>query len=282
MNIGIVGLGLIGGSMAKALRAYTQNKLYGFDIAGDVVDEALSRNIIDRKLTENNIEKLDLIIIALFPEAAIKFVKDNADRINKNAIVIDCCGVKRLVCDELEPLSKEKGFTFIGAHPMAGLHMTGFAYSTETLFKNASLVLCPHEDIDNAKIYLLKGLFADVGFTNIQIASPEEHDRIIAFTSQLCHIVSNAYVKNDAAMLHKGFSAGSYRDLTRVAKLNEHMWTELFMENIDYLTRELDELIANLLKYKEALDNKDADTICELLREGRVRKELIDGETYRN
>ena len=282
MNIGIAGLGLIGGSMAKALSSRTNNKIYGFDINEDVIEEAISRNVIDRKLSSANIAQCDLIIIALYPEAAIDFVKKNADRINKDAIVMDCCGVKRIVCDVLVPLSKEHGFTFIGAHPMAGLHMSGFAYSSEDMFKNASLVLCPDESVKNEKVYILKGLFADVGFTNIQIATPEEHDRIIAFTSQLCHVVSNAYVKNNAALLHKGFSAGSYRDLTRVAKLNENMWTELFLENKDYLAEELDELITNLVKYKEAIVKSDSETLRSLLRDGRIRKETIDGETYRN
>ncbi len=282
MNIAIIGLGLIGGSMAKALKSRTDNKIYGFDINSDVVEEAISRGVIDRKLTDDNIEKCSLIIIALYPEAAIEFVKNNAERISKEAIVMDCCGVKRIVCNALEPLAQEKGFTFIGAHPMAGLHMSGFAYSKEDMFKNASLVLCPNNKTPNEKVYLLKGLFSDVGFTNIQIATPEEHDRIIAFTSQLCHIVSNAYVKNDAAMLHKGFSAGSYRDLTRVAKLNEYMWTELFLENQDYLLEELDELIQNLIKYKESIKQADKESLFNLLREGRIRKETIDGEIYRN
>ncbi len=282
MNIAIIGLGLIGGSMAKALKSRTDNKIYGFDINSDVVEEAISRGVIDRKLTDDSIEKCSLVIIALYPEAAIEFVKKNAERISKEAIVMDCCGVKRIVCNTLEPLAQEKGFTFIGAHPMAGLHMSGFAYSKEDMFKNASLVLCPNNKTPNEKVYLLKGLFSDVGFTNIQIATPEEHDRIIAFTSQLCHIVSNAFVKNDAAMLHKGFSAGSYRDLTRVAKLNEHMWTELFLENQDYLLEELDELIQNLIKYKESIKHADKESLLNLLREGRIRKETIDGEIYRN
>lgn len=282
MNIGIVGMGLIGGSMAKALKTFTPNKIFGFDINSDVVSEAVSRNIIDRKLNKDNISQCHLIIIALYPQAAIDFVKDNAGLINKDAVVMDCCGVKRVVCDVLEPLAKDYGFTFIGAHPMAGLHMSGFAFSNENMFKNASLVLCPPENTALDKIYMLKGLFGDIGFTNIQMSTPQEHDRIIAFTSQLCHIASNAFVKNSTAMLHNGFSAGSYRDLTRVAKLNEGMWTELFLENQDYLLGELDEFISNLVKYSNALKAGDADLIRSLLKEGRERKEAIDGDNYRN
>lgn len=282
MKTGIVGLGLIGGSMAKSLKYYTDSKLYGYDIDEAVIAEAISTNVLDGKLTENNLPNCKLIIISLYPEATIEYVKKNAHLISKDAVIIDCGGVKRLVCDALEPIAEEYGFTFIGAHPMAGLHMSGYAYSSENMFKNASLVLCPKEGTDEEKIEMLRNLFAKTGFTNIQIATPEEHDRIIAYTSQLCHVVSNAYVKNDAAMLHKGFSAGSYRDLTRVAKLNEHMWTELFLENQDYLIRELDELIENLVQYREALNNADRDTLLEILREGRIRKETIDGIIYRN
>ena len=282
MKIGIVGLGLIGGSMAKALKYYTDCKIYGFNRTEATVDEAISQNVLDGKLNESNLPKCKLIIISLYPEATIEYIKRNAHLISKDAIIIDCGGVKRLICDALEPIAEQYGFTFIGAHPMAGLHMSGYAYSNENMFRNASLVLCPKEGTAEEKIDFLRNIFIQVGFNNIQIATPEEHDRIIAYTSQLCHIVSNAYVKNDAAMLHKGFSAGSYRDLTRVAKLNEHMWTELFLENQDYLLRELDELISNLVKYKEALNNADRDTLLNILRDGRIRKETIDGIIYRN
>lgn len=282
MKTGIVGTGLIGGSMAKAVKYYTDSRVYGYDINEAVIDEAISANVLDGRLTENNISKCELIIISLYPEATIEYIKKYAHLISQNAIVIDCGGVKRLVCEAIEPIAEEYGFTFIGAHPMAGLHMSGYAYSNENMFRNASLVLCPKDGTAEEKIDFLRIFFTKVGFTNIQIATPEEHDRIIAYTSQLCHIVSNAYVKNDSAMLHKGFSAGSYRDLTRVAKLNETMWTELFLENQDFLIRELDEFIANLVKYREALNTADKDTLLNILREGRIRKEAIDGIIYRN
>lgn len=282
MNIGIVGLGLIGGSMAKALKKYTNNTVYGYNRTKSVTDKAISMNVLDGELTDENISQCNLIIISLYPQATIDYVKNNAHLINKDAIVIDCGGVKRLICDALEPVAKEYGFTFIGAHPMAGLHMSGFDFASEDMFQNASLVLCPNNEVKEDKIDFLRDIFTLVGFTNIQISTAEEHDRIIAFTSQLCHVVSNAYVKNNAATLHKGFSAGSYRDLTRVAKLNEQMWTELFFENEDYLIEELEELIVNLEKYKTALKNSDKDEMRKLLKEGRERKEAIDGLIYRN
>lgn len=282
MNIGIVGLGLIGGSMAKALKSYTDNTVFGWNRTQAVTDEAISINALDGKLSEETLPHCQLIIISLYPEATIEYIKKYAHLISKDAVVIDCGGVKRLICDAIGPVAREYGFTFIGAHPMAGLHMSGFTYATADLFQNASLVLCPDESTPDEKVDMLRSVFTKTGFTNIQIATPEEHDRIIAYTSQLCHVVSNAYVKNNAATLHKGFSAGSYRDLTRVAKLNEGMWTELFFENEDYLLEELDEFIENLVKYRDALSNRNRDNMHELLREGRERKEAIDGLIYRN
>lgn len=282
MNIGIVGLGLIGGSMAKAFKTYTKHKIYGTNRSKSTVETALSEGVLDCELTKDNISECSLIIISLYPQDTIDFVKNHAEQISRDAVIMDCGGVKRIICDGIEPIAKEYGLTFIGAHPMAGLHMSGYAYSSEDMFQNASLVLCPRDYVPSEKVDFVKELFSHVGFTNIQMATPEEHDRIIAFTSQLCHVVSNAYVKNKAATLHKGFSAGSYRDLTRVAKLNEQMWTELFLENKDYLYEELDELIENLVKYKEAIKNSDADTLLTLLRDGRIRKETIDGIIYKN
>lgn len=282
MNIGIVGLGLIGGSLAKAFRAYTDNTIYGMNRSKNITEDAISAGVLDGELTSEKIPLCDLLIVSLYPQATIEFVKNNAHLISKNTIVTDCGGVKRLICGGIEPIAEEYGFTFIGAHPMAGLHMSGYAYSSEDMFQNASLVLCPKESVAGEKIDIMKKLFVKIGFTNIQIATPEEHDRIIAFTSQLCHVVSNAYVKNDAATLHKGFSAGSYLDLTRVAKLNENMWTELFLENSDYLYEELDELIHNLEKYRSAIQNGDGETLRALLKDGRERKEMIDGIIYRD
>ncbi len=282
MNIGIVGLGLIGGSMAKALKAYTDNTVFGCNRTHKTAEKAFDEGVIDGYLTAETLPLCDIIIISLYPKATIDYIKNNAEYISKKAIVLDCGGVKRLICDAVEPIAEEYGFTFIGAHPMAGLHMSGFDYSSEDMFKNASLVMCPKNENAFNKVNILRELFTKTGFTNIQIATPEEHDRIIAYTSQLCHIVSNGYVKNNAATLHKGFSAGSYRDLTRVAKLNEQMWTELFFENEDYLKEELNELIAHLEQYRTALNNSDKEQMLRLLKEGRERKEAIDGLIYRN
>lgn len=279
MEIGIVGLGLIGGSLAKAISQNTDHTVYGFDISDTVVKKAVLVNAIEQPLTDELLPHCDMVIVALYPQATIDYVKAHADLFKKDSIVLDCGGVKGIVCDALIPLAEEKGFLFIGGHPMAGLEHSGFTYAKKSLFNNASMIFTPTRG-PIEKIETLKELFTSIGFTNIEIATAADHDRKIAFTSQLAHVVSNAYIKSPTAMEHVGFSAGSYKDLTRVAKLNEHMWTELFLENAENLANEIDTIIENLQKYSTAIKENDADTLRELLKDGREKKAIIDGEIF--
>lgn len=281
MKIGIVGLGLIGGSMAKALKYNTPHTVLGRDIDTDVLLKAKLIGAIDGELRDEDIADCDLLICALYPKATVDFVLQHAALIKKGAVVMDCCGVKRVICRTLWQAAKENGFVFYGAHPMAGLHFSGFQYSDVQMFADASMILLPPEDADEGTLSALKALFFSIGFTNVQITSPEEHDRMIAYTSQLAHVVSNAYVKSPAAQVHDGFSAGSYKDLTRVAKLNADMWTELFLDNPDYLIDELEGLTAHLQEYIDALRAHDGETLHALLKAGSDRKEQIDG-LYKN
>ena len=278
--IGVIGLGLIGGSMAKALNQSTDNAVYGFDTNPEVVQRAKLVNAIEEELTPEMIPLCDLVIIALYPEATREVLKKYAGAFRKNAIVMDTCGVKGTICPVGEQLAKENGFYFIGGHPMAGLEHSGFEYARKALFSNASMILVPPTGTPIAVVDRLKKLMVSIGFTNVQITTPEEHDRMIAFTSQLAHVVSSAYIKSPTAANHDGFSAGSYKDLTRVAKLNEGMWTELFLENPDNLADEIDAIIKNLQDYSDAIRGGDAETLCKLLREGRMRKEEIDNERF--
>lgn len=278
MTVGVVGLGLIGGSLAKAIKYNTDNTVIGYDIDGNVVLKAKLLGAIDDEMTEQKTSECDIIITGLYPEATKKYITENAKRFKKGAIVLDTCGIKAYVCEDMYRVAKENGFTFVGAHPMAGLHLSGFEHSKVTMFSNASMLLVPSPDTGINELDTVRKLFSKIGFTNIQNTTPEEHDRIIAFTSQLAHVVSNAYVKSPSAKLHKGFSAGSYRDLTRVAKLNEVMWTELFLENRENLAFEVDTIIENLKQYSKALKENDAGTLERLLRDGRICKEQIDGE----
>lgn len=279
MEIGIVGLGLIGGSLAKAISQNTDNTVYGCDTSDQVVKKAVLVDAIEQPLNDKLLSQCDIVIVALYPHDTIEYVRKHADLFKPGAIVVDCCGVKKPVCDELIPLAEEKGFLFVGGHPMAGIEHSGFTYAKKSLFNNASMIFTatkgPIESMSR-----LKDLFTAIGFTNIEITTPEEHDRLIAFTSQLAHVVSNAYIKSPTAQQHAGFSAGSYKDLTRVAKLNEDMWTELFLENPENLTYEIDTLMENLQKYRDAINSRDAETLRRLLRDGREKKAIIDGEIF--
>jgi prephenate dehydrogenase len=204
-------------------------------------------------------------------------VKTHAELLSKTTVVVDLCGVKRVVCRELAPLAAKYGFSYIGGHPMAGKERGGFVNSADDLFVGASMILTPDERTDILMLETLKAFFLDLGFAGLTFTDPDEHDRIIAYTSQLAHITSSAYVKSPEAQRRRGFSAGSFKDMTRVARLDEAMWTELLLDNADYLTLELDILIKNLSDYLAALQAGDAEALRSLLREGRERKAAAGG-----
>ena len=276
MTIGIVGLGLIGGSAAKAIKKYTEHTVFGYDLSPSVVESAVRCGAIDKELSKDELCLCDMTIIALYPGVAIEYITENQALFKKGSIVTDCCGIKRQICAAAEPIARENGFYFVGGHPMAGSQFSGFKYSRESLFTGASMILVPRDRSDISLIGRLKELFSMAGFSRVMVCDAEYHDRMIAYTSQLAHVVSNAYVKSPCAKDHRGFSAGSLRDLTRVAKLNENMWTELFFENRDNLCRELDILISSLEEYRRALDEGDREKMRRLLAEGRAIKEGMD------
>ena len=276
MTVGIVGLGLIGGSFAKAYHAAGHTVL-AFDIDRSTYDFAVLSGTVNGPLTDETLSTCDLILIAVIPSAAVDYLKQHAAHIGSKPVVIDCCGTKRVVCAACFPLAKEHGFTYLGGHPMAGTHNSGFKYATPTMFHNAPMVLVPENHNDIQLLSRVKDLLAPAGFSRFSITTAEQHDEMIAFTSQLAHVVSNAYIKSPTAGLHKGFSAGSYKDMTRVAWLAPHMWAELFLENKEYLMTELNTLIDNLRQYQDAMERDDLPGLVQLLDEGRRRKEEVDG-----
>lgn len=276
MTVGIVGLGLIGGSFAKAYHAAGHTVL-AFDIDRSTYDFAVLSGTVNGPLTDETLSTCDLILIAVIPSAAVGYLKQHAAHIGPKPVVIDCCGTKRVVCAACFPLAKEHGFTYLGGHPMAGTHNSGFKYATPTMFHNAPMVLVPENHNDIQLLSRVKDLLAPAGFSRFSITTAEQHDEMIAFTSQLAHVVSNAYIKSPTAGLHKGFSAGSYKDMTRVAWLAPRMWAELFLENKEYLMTELNTLIDNLRQYQDAMERNDLSGLVQLLDEGRRRKEEVDG-----
>ena len=276
MNIGIVGLGLIGGSIAKAFKSIGEHKVFGTDKNEPTIFKAKLVDAIDEPLTDENIGDCDIIITAIYPTDTVNYIIENAPRFKKGAYVFDTCGVKEVVCNPIWEFCTDYDFTFIGGHPMAGREFSGFDYSKKNLFTGASMILCPKDCTDIGFLESLKNIWTSIGFTKIQITTPEEHDKMIAFTSQLAHVVSSAYIKSPTATNHRGFSAGSYKDMTRVAKLNETMWTELFLCNRKPLTDEIDALITRLTEYSSAIKNGDDDKLFALLKEGCKAKALAE------
>lgn len=228
---------------------------------------------IDKELAKNTLPQCNLILLTATPAAVIGYLADNAPHIAPQALVVDFCGTKRAVCEQGFALAAQYGFTFVGGHPMAGLQYSGYKHSRATLFGGASFIMVPpvHDDIN--LLDRVKQALAPLDFKKFVVTTADFHDRMIAYTSQMCHVVSNAFIKSPSAQYHKGYSAGSFRDFTRVSRLNEKMWTELFLENRENLLAELDLLIDSLNQYRDAMAAGDADTLCRLLREGRIAKE---------
>lgn len=271
MIITAVGLGLIGGSMCKAIKKHTNHTVYGVDVNKETIAMAVSQNAIDSETDDLGLA--DITIVSLYPTDAIDYITANADRFKEGSIVIDTCGIKKAVVDSVTPLLKSYGVTFIGVHPMAGREFSGFEYSLDNLFDEASFIITPTDSVPQAKLNLLEDFAYSMHFKKVVFATPEEHDQIIAFTSQLAHVVSNAYIKSPTHQKQLGFSAGSFQDLTRVAKLNEVMWTPLFMLNKKPLCFEIDYIIDRLTEYRDAMQSGDSDRLRELLKEGRILKE---------
>ena len=276
LTIGVVGLGLIGGSLVKAIKKNTKHKVFGFDISKETIKSALKEKSIDKELTSENLKECDYVFIPLYPEAVKEYLIKNAKNFKTDAVVIDCAGVKRCVCDDCFDIAEKNGFTFIGGHPMAGTQFSGYENSKDTMFHNSPFILTPKENEDILTLANAREVIISIGFGRVSVMTAERHDKLIAFTSQLAHIVSNAYIKSPSSSQRKGISAGSYKDLTRVAYLNENMWTELFLENKDNLIFELDYLIEELKKYSEAMKNDDAVMLKQLLKDGRLAKEKAD------
>lgn len=272
MIVGIVGLGLIGGSAAKAFKA-AGHAIYAYDINESVTGFARLEGTVDEELSVANLSACNLLLLTATPKASADYLEKNAAKISSGTVVIDFCGTKSMICALGFALAKKYGFTFVGGHPMAGLQFSGYKYSKSTLFSGASFILVPPVHDDIVLLDRVKQLLLPLGFKKFVVTTADFHDKMIAYTSQMCHVVSNAFIKSPSAKQHKGYSAGSFRDFTRVSRLNEGMWTELFLENKEHLLAELDLLIASLSEYRNAIVADDAETLKGLLRDGRIAKE---------
>lgn len=273
MKIGIVGLGLIGGSFAKSIKKNTGHICYALDMNKETIKSALEQEAIDGEITAHELSLCDVTIVCLYPQATVNFINANVNNFKKGSIVIDSCGVKKAIVEGVEKNLYDNGVKFVGCHPMAGREFSGFDYAVDNLFEKASFIIAKTENTDENALEEVKKLATEIGFRKTVVSNPEEHDRVIAFTSQLAHIVSSAYVKSPSLINQAGFSAGSFKDLTRVAKLNEDMWTSLFLLNKEPLIDEISHIIDRLSEYKNALETENAPFLHELLKKGRELKE---------
>lgn len=276
MTVGILGLGLIGGSLA---RAYSKagHKVLAYDINESILSFAKLAGVVSDSLCSDTIPECELILLSVFSSASATWLEDNGKYISPSSLVIDCCGIKQEICDRCFPIANKYGFTFVGGHPMAGSHNSGFKHSRSNLFQGAPMVLVPQRFDDPLLLQRAKDALAPCGFKSFSVTTAQEHDRMIAFTSQMPHIISNAFIKSDTALSHKGYSAGSYKDLTRVAWLNPYMWAELFLSNKENILHEMDTYINELQKYRNAIAEENETSLIALLDEGRKRKEEVDG-----
>ena len=264
MIVGIVGLGLIAGSMAKAYAAAHQTVLAD-NRNKTILDFAMLEGVVDAPLDENNIKACDLILVGLPPEASIDWIRTHAPQIDPHTMVMDLCGTKRVVCEACFPLAEQYGFTFVGGHPMAGTQFAGYKNAFATMFVGAPMVLVPPAGHDMDLLDRCSQLLAPAGFGKLSVTTAEDHDKMIAFTSQMCHAISSAYIKSPTARAHRGFSAGSYKDLTRVARLNADMWSELMLENRDSMLFEMNTFLTNLTAYRDAIEANDREALRRLL-----------------
>ena len=276
MKVGILGLGLIGGSLARAY-AKADHTVLACEQDETMLGFAQLSGACHGVLNEKTIPECDLILLAIYSGGSAAWLEENGHFIRQDALVIDCCGIKKEICQRCFPVAKRYGFTFVGGHPMAGSHNSGFKYSRSNLFQGAPMVLVPPRYDDMQLLEQCKEALSPCRFGSFTVTTAQEHDRMIAFTSQMPHIVSNAFIKSPTALSHKGFSAGSYKDLTRVAWLNPQMWAELFLSNQENVLKELDQYIEALHGYRSAIADGDEARLIDLLNEGRVRKEEVDG-----
>lgn len=273
----IVGLGLLGGSYAKALtdKGY---EVYAITKEQKSVDYALAHGMIKAGTTEIDKEMIaaaDITVFALYPHVFVEWVKENGRYFKKGALITDVTGVKCAIVDEVQSLLPE-GVEFIGAHPMAGREVYGVENSNPDMFKGANYIVTPTAKNTEYAVETCKELGNLLGFASVSVISPQKHDRMIAFLSQLTHCIAVALMTcNDDANLCR-YTGDSFRDLTRIARINEDMWSELFMLNKDMLISEIKAFEGELEKLRRSMETDDIDTMKKMMRVSTERRGMFD------
>lgn len=274
MNILICGLGLIGASLAKTLKKNTNHTVLGWNRTESVTEKALRDGVIDKTGDIDSLmAEADITFVNFYPEAIVPFILEHKNSLKKDSVVTDSCGIKTKICRAME---KEKlDFYFIGAHPMAGREVGGYDNSLDNLYDNASFIVTPVDGTPRNKVDALVGLAENMGFARTVVTTPEHHDEMIAFTSQIAHVLACSYVLSPLAPSHAGYSAGSYRDVSRVARINADMWADLFIDNKEALVKEIDDLVSNLMQFKYNIVNEDSPALKDLMNRANKIKEEI-------
>ena len=274
MIVGVAGLGLIGGSFVKGYHA-KGHTVYAYNRSRRTLDYALLSGDADAELTTENIGECDLVLVCMYPEASIEWIREMGPHFGSRPVVMDACGTKINVCGECFKIAEEYGFTFAGGHPMGGTKYSGYKYSKADMFNGVPMIVVPPVFDDIALYAKIKELLEPLEFGRFSFTTAEDHDKMIAFTSELSHLVASSYIKSPSAERQGRFSGGTYKDMTRVAYLNAPMWAEIFISNKEFLIPELDSLIDNLNKYRAAIQEDRTDELAELLEEGSRRKEMF-------
>ena len=274
MNILICGLGLIGASLAKTLKKNTNHTVLGWNRTESVTEKALRDGVIDKTGDIDSLmAEADITFVNFYPEAIVPFILEHKNSFKKDSVVTDSCGIKTKICRAME---KEKlDFYFIGAHPMAGREVGGYDNSLDSLYDKASFIVTPVDGTPRNKVDALVGLAESMGFARTVVTTPEHHDEMIAFTSQIAHVLACSYVLSPLAPSHAGYSAGSYRDVSRVARISADMWADLFIDNKEALVKEIDDLVSNLMQFKYNIVNEDSPALKDLMNRANKIKEEI-------
>lgn len=277
MNIVIVGLGVVGGSFAMALNKAGYENVYGIDVNEETIKKAKNLGIIKEGSTEGKdlLGKADITIISIYPKLIIDFIKNNKDYFKKGSIVTDATGIKCMFINEVKKIIPDD-VDFVFGHPMAGREKRGIDFATDKVFQNANYIITPIESNKEENIKKIEELALSIGFKKVRRISPEYHDEMIGFTSQLPHAIAVALINSDEEGRDTGsFIGDSYRDLTRIANINEELWSELFLGNKDNLLKVLNNFEIELDLIKKAIYENDKEKLMEFFRKSTKRREQL-------
>lgn len=273
-NITIVGLGLIGGSYAEAIKELSPKNLWAIDIDEESLKYAEKIGLIDKgyKEAEVPIKNSDIIIICLYPELTLKFLKENMKHFKSGAIITDAVGIKEKVTENINSIIRDD-LDFIGGHPMAGRETSGVKSASKEIFKNANYIITPTDKNKKENIELIEDLVRKIGFSKIVKVSPRKHDEIIAFTSQLPHVIATTLMNCTYMQDVNSFTGGSFNDITRIAKINSSLWSELMIENDEHIVSQINLFQNYMTKIKNAIESKNYEQLNDILKESSKRKE---------